>query len=71
MVSTMLLEQDHLLEKEKELTSTKPLAKKLPKPKSGFTLPGHKSTGPYNPLNEQLRYDPQTGEILEFYEQPT
>ena len=44
---------------------------KLPKPKSGFTLPGHKYTGPYNPLDQQLRFDPQTGEILEFYEQPT
>ena len=44
---------------------------KLPKPKGGFTLPGHKYTGPYNPLDEQLRYDPQTGEILEFYVKPT
>ena len=44
---------------------------KLPKPKRGFTLPGHKYTGPYNPLNEQLRYDPETGEILEFYVKPT
>ena len=39
---------------------------KLPKPRSGFTLPGHKYTGPYNPLDQQLRFDPQTGEILEF-----
>ena len=44
---------------------------KLPKPKSGFTLPGHKYTGPYNPLDQQLRFNAQTGEILEFYEQPT
>ena len=44
---------------------------KLPKPKSGFTLPGHKYTGPYNPLDQQLRFNPQTEEILEFYEQPT
>ena len=44
---------------------------KLPKPKSGFTLPGHKYTGPYNPLDQQLRFDPQTGEILEFYVKPT
>ena len=44
---------------------------KLPKPKSGFTLPGHKYTGPYNPLDEQLRYDPNTGEILEYYVKPT
>ena len=44
---------------------------KRPKPKSGFTLPGHKYTGPYTPLDQQLRFDPQTGEILEFYERPT
>ena len=44
---------------------------KLPKPKSGFTLPGHKYTGPYNPLDQQLRFDPQTGKILEFYVKPT
>ena len=44
---------------------------KLPKPKGGFTLPGHNYTGPYNPLEEQLRYNPTTGEILEFYVNPT
>ena len=44
---------------------------KLPKPKGGWTLPGHKYTGPYNPLEEQVRYDPKTGEILEIYQQPT
>ena len=27
---------------------------KLPRPKKGFTLPGHKYTGPYNPLQDQL-----------------
>ena len=27
---------------------------KLPRPKKGFTLPGHKYTGPYNPLDKQL-----------------
>lgn len=27
---------------------------KLPRPKKGFTLPGHKYTGPYNPLHDQL-----------------
>ena len=42
---------------------------KLPKPKSGWTLPGHKHTGPYNDLDSQLKYDPLTGEILgSFYE---
>ena len=40
-------------------------------PRKGFTLPGHKYTGPGNPLESQLKYDPQTGEILEIYDQPT
>ena len=44
---------------------------KLPKPAKGWTLPGHNYTGPYNPLDEQLRYDPATGEIFEFYQMPT
>ena len=44
---------------------------KLPKPRKGWTLPGHNYTGPYNPLEDQLRYDPTTGEILEFYVNPT
>ena len=44
---------------------------KLPKPKRGWTLPGHNYTGPYNPLENQVRYDPLTGEILEIYQQPT
>ena len=34
-------------------------------------MPGHKYTGPYNDLENQLRYDPKTGEILEIYDQPT
>ena len=44
---------------------------KLPKPKKGWTLPGHNYTGPYNPLEQQLRFDPATGEILEFIQKPT
>ena len=40
-------------------------------PRKGFVLPGHKYTGPGNPLESQLKYNPQTGEILEIYEQPT
>ena len=44
---------------------------KLPKPKKGWTLPGHNYTGPYNPLSEQLRFDPETGQILEFIQKPT
>ena len=44
---------------------------KLPKPKAGWTLPGHKYTGPYNDLENQVKWDPKTGEILEIYQQPT
>ena len=35
-------------------------------PKKGFVMPG-----PGNPLEQQLRYDPTTGQILEIYQQPT
>ena len=44
---------------------------KLPRPKRGFTFPGHKYTGPFNDLENQLRYDPNACEILEIYDQPT
>ena len=44
---------------------------KQPKPKSGWTLPGHKYTGPCNDLEKQVRYDKDTGEILEIYDKPT
>ena len=44
---------------------------KLPKPKKGWTLPGHKYTGPYNDLEKQVRYNPSTGEMLDIYDQPT
>lgn len=44
---------------------------KLPKPKRGWTLPGHRYTGPYNPLEKQLEYDPETGEILKIHQPPT
>ena len=44
---------------------------KLPKPKGGWTLPGRKYTGPYSDLENQVRHDPKTGEILEIYDQPT
>ena len=36
---------------------------KLPKPKAGWTPPGYKFRGPYNPLDKQLQYDPNTGEV--------
>ena len=44
---------------------------KFPKPKKGWTLPGHNFTGPYSPLEKQVKYDPETGEILEIYQPPT
>ena len=31
-------------------------------------FPGHNFTGPYNPLEKQVKYDPETGEILEIYQ---
>ena len=34
---------------------------KFPKPKAGWTLPGHRYTGPYNDLENQVRYNPETG----------
>ena len=40
-------------------------------PKKGFVMPGHRYTGPGNPLEQQLRYDPNTSQILEIYQQPT
>ena len=40
-------------------------------PKKGFVLPGHNYTGPGNPLDSQLKYDPNTGKILEIYQQPS
>ena len=43
----------------------------MSKPKAGCTWPGHKYTGPYNDLENQVRYDPITGEILEIYDPPT
>jgi len=44
---------------------------KLPKPKRGWTLPGHYYTGPHNPLEQQVNYDPETGQIKQIYQQPT
>ena len=44
---------------------------KLPKPKRGWTLPGHKYTGPYNELENQVKYDKDTGQIYEIYDRPT
>ena len=43
---------------------------KLPRPKKGWVLPGHKYTGPYNPIREQVRFDDK-GNILEIYDKPS
>ena len=40
-------------------------------PKKGFVMPGHQYTGPGNSLDKQLKYNPNTGQILKIYEEPT
>ena len=40
-------------------------------PKEGFVMPGHRYTGPGNPLQKQVKWDENTGQILEIYEKPT
>ena len=43
---------------------------KLPRPKAGFTPSKYKYMGPYNPLEKQLEYDKNTGEVTKWYVQP-
>ena len=43
---------------------------KLPKPKAGWTPGKYKYMGPYNPLDKQLSYDPNTGEVTEWRVRP-
>ena len=43
---------------------------KLPKPKAGWTPGKYKYMGPYNPLDKQLTYDPDTGEVTEWKVKP-
>ena len=40
---------------------------KLPRPKAGWTPGKYEYTGAYNPLDEQLKYDPNTDEVQEWY----
>ena len=40
---------------------------KLPRPKAGWTPGNYKYMGAYNPLDKQLEYDPETGEVLRWY----
>ena len=44
----------HTFVKQGGLFDVHNLIGKLPKPKAGFTLPSHKYTQPYNPLEKQL-----------------
>ena len=43
---------------------------KIPKPKAGWTPSDYKYMGPYNPLNKQLEYDRNTGEVTKWHVQP-
>ena len=43
---------------------------KLPKPKAGWTPGKYKYMGPYNPLEKQLSYDPETGKVTEWKVKP-
>ena len=40
---------------------------KLPRLKAGWTPGIYKYTGAYNPLDEQLKYEPNSGEVQEWY----
>ena len=43
---------------------------KLPRPKAGWTPGKYKYMRAYNPLHEQLEYDPETGEVLKWKVMP-
>ena len=43
---------------------------KIPKPKAGWTPGRYKYMGPYNPLDKQLEYDKNTGEVTKWHVQP-
>ena len=43
---------------------------KLPRPSKGFVAPGYRYLGPYNPLNKQISYNKDTGEIYKINESP-
>ena len=47
------------------LLEKNPITKKMLQPKFGY-----KYLGPYNPLDKQMLYNKQTGEILKYYEKP-
>ena len=43
---------------------------KLPKPKAGWTPTNYEYMGPLNPLDKQLEFDPETGEITKWIVPP-
>ena len=43
---------------------------KLPRPNAGWTPGKYKYMGPYNPLEQQLSYNPETGEVTEWTVKP-
>ena len=43
---------------------------KVRKPKSGWTPGQYKYMGPYNPLDKQLEYDKNTGEVTKCHAKP-
>ena len=43
---------------------------KIPHPKNGWTPSKYKYMGPYNPLDKQLEYDKETGQITKFMVEP-
>ena len=47
------------------LLEKNPITKKMLQPKFGY-----KYLGPYNPLDRQMLYDKQTGDILKYYDKP-
>ena len=46
------------------------LISKLPRPKARWTPGNNKYMGPYNPLDQQLEYDKDTGEITKWHVKP-
>ena len=43
---------------------------KLPRPKAGWSPGKYKYMGPYTPLDQQLSYNPETGEVTEWEVKP-
>ena len=46
------------------------LIRKLSRPKAGWTPGKYKYMGPYNPLDQRLEYDKDTGEITKWHVKP-